>query len=322
MSWKTRALPLAAQLCRYSGLNFMCRPVYGGLGTILMFHRFTDAPEQRVDTNGVVGDAFFDCLLAGIKKKGPEIIALRDVPKAIREKRRFVSITIDDGYRDNALIALPVLRRYDAPVSIFVPSAVLDRTIDAWWLQIEEKARRQDNPRLYYETQLRGIAQDPARLAEIRGFFTAQQEDMNDRYFMNAAEVRKLDQDPLVDIGGHTITHRKLKDLDESEAEREIVQNKKDLEALLERPVDIFAYPFGDVRACGRREFLLAGKAGYKVAVTTREGNVFSRHEDHMMALPRYSVRERICGSAAYEMQRSGTYRALKSRFGCSFVTE
>lgn len=159
MSMKTRALPVASQLCRYSGFNLMCRPVYGGLGMILMFHRFTSVPEKRIDASSSISSKAFDRLLGYIRKKGPEIIALRDVPRAIAERRHFISLTIDDGYRDNAEIALPILRRHNAPVSIFVPSAILDRTIDAWWLQVEMISQQYDNPRAAYENMMMEINQ-------------------------------------------------------------------------------------------------------------------------------------------------------------------
>ena len=322
MSSRARFLPIVAQICRYSGFNLMCRPAYGGLGLILMFHRFAD-PKKQIDFNGVISSQSFDRLLDYIRKRGPEIIALRDVPRAIIEGRRFVCLTMDDGYRCNAEIALPVLRRHNAPASIFVPSSILDRTIDAWWLQVEQIARSHSNPRKAYENMLMEIKQKPGTLARLRESFTvAEQEELNDRYFLSAAEVAALDRDPLIEIGGHTITHPQLKGLSDDEAAREISQNKKDLECLLQRAVESFAYPFGDAQACGAREYALARKAGYNVAVTTREGNIFSSHGAHMTALPRYNVRGYPDGLAVFDMQKSGSYRALKSRFGSGFITE
>lgn len=314
-------LPLMARLCSYSGFNRICRPVYGGIGLILMFHRFTDAPAKRVDCAGVLSGAFLDKLIGHIRASGPEIIALRDVPQAIAEKRKFVCLTMDDGYRDNAEIALPILRRHRAPATIFVPSGVLDRSLDAWWLQVEEMAKTQADPQATYDRMVAEISHDPGALERLRASFPAPQATLNERYFMDASEIQALDKDPLIEIGGHTISHPLLRILPDEEAYREIVQNKKDLENLLGRSVETFAYPFGSAQACGEREFALAQKAGYKVAVTTRDGNVLPVHEDHITALPRYSVRGRFEHLAIYDMQKSGAYRALRSRFGPAFVT-
>lgn len=288
----------------------------------MMFHRFTNEPEMRVDTSGVISGAFFDKLLAHIRRTGPEIIALRDVPQTISEKRQFICLTIDDGYRCNAEIALPILRRYEAPATIFVPSGVLDRSLDAWWLQIEQMVKNEENPAGAYDAMLAEINRDPEALARMRETFPADQRELNERYFMNASEVKAIDQDPLIEIGGHTITHPLLKTLSDDEAYKEILQNKRDLEDLLGRSVDVFAYPFGNAQACGAREYALVERAGYKIGVTTRDGNVLPDHERHMTALPRYSVRGQFENLAIYNMQRHGAYRALRSRLGSAFVTE
>lgn len=319
---KHNLLPLVAGLCAHSGINRICRPLYGGLGLILMFHRFTNEPQKRIDSSGMLSGAFLDKLIGYIRATGPEIIALRDVPQAIAERRQFVCLTIDDGYRDNAEIALPVFRRHEAPVTIFVPSGTLDRSLDAWWLQVEELARAEANPKAAYERMVGEISDNPQALERMRASFTVDQAELNDRYFMSATDIKAIADDPLVEIGGHTLSHPLLKTLPDDEAYREIVQNKKDLEGLLGRSVKTFAYPFGHAPACGAREYTLVQKAGYKVAVTTRDGNVLPDHANHLTALPRYSVRGKFENLMIYNLQKSGTYRALQSRFGSAFVTE
>lgn len=311
-----------AFLSRYSGLNMLCRPLYGGLGLILMFHRFTDDPEGRVNTCDVVGGLFLDRLLAYIRVNGPEIIPLSEAPIAIAERRKFICLTMDDGYRDNLRVALPILERYEAPATIFVPSGILDLSLDAWWLQLEELAKAQARPPAAYAAMLAQVARDKAALERLRPLFPARQEDLNREYFMNADEIRRMDQHPLIEIGGHTVSHPMLACLPEEEAYREILQNKKDLEQLLGRRVGAFAYPFGHAAACGVREFEMARRAGYKVAVTTRPGNVMGAHYNHLMSLPRYNVRGDVQDLAMYGMFRNGSYRALKSRLKSPVVIE
>ena len=182
-------------------------------------------------------------------------------------------------------------------------------------------AKKEADPTAAYDRMVAEISYDPGALERLRASFPAHQATLNERYFMDASEIQAIDKDPLIEIGGHTISHPLLRNLTDEEAYREIVQNKKDLENLLDHSVEIFAYPFGNVQACGEREFALAQKAGYKVAVTTRDGNIFAAHKDHMTALPRYSVRGRFENIAIYDMQRSGAYQALRSRFGPAFVT-
>ncbi len=47
------------------------------------------------------------------------------------------------------------------------------------------------------------------------------------------------------------------------------------------------SYPFGGRNSCGPREFEAAARAGYLTGVTTRRGNIFPAHREHLFSLPR-----------------------------------
>ena len=49
-------------------------------------------------------------------------------------RRRFVCFTFDDGYRDNLQYALPILKKYDAPFALYIPTSFPDRPGELWWL--------------------------------------------------------------------------------------------------------------------------------------------------------------------------------------------
>lgn len=60
---------------------------------------------------------------------------------------------------------------------------------------------------------------------------------------MNVDELRELAADGI-EIGAHTVSHPDLTDLDPPACEREVVDSKTQLEALVEREVTSFAYPY------------------------------------------------------------------------------
>jgi peptidoglycan/xylan/chitin deacetylase (PgdA/CDA1 family) len=60
---------------------------------------------------------------------------------------------------------------------------------------------------------------------------------------MSAAEVVELAQNPLVEIGSHTVDHTVLAEADADEAYREMAESKARLEDLLGREVPSFCYP-------------------------------------------------------------------------------
>ena len=72
-----------------------------------------------------------------------------------------------------------------------------------------------------------------------------------------------------IEIGSHTVSHRDLTRLADSEAMRELLASRRALEAHLHHPVQWLAYPIGaqDARVRG-----LAQQAGYALAVTTLPG--------------------------------------------------
>ena len=51
--------------------------------------------------------------------------------------RRFACLTLDDGYRDNRDFALPVLREFDAPSTVFVASDFAEGCGRLWWVALE-----------------------------------------------------------------------------------------------------------------------------------------------------------------------------------------
>ncbi|MFZ5632823.1 MAG: polysaccharide deacetylase family protein [Bacillota bacterium] len=70
-------------------------------------------------------------------------------------------------------------------------------------------------------------------------------------------------------IGAHTLRHPHLAGLKPGEARFEIVGGKKMLEAGLNRPVEVFCYPYGNY---DREIVNIVGESGFRAAVTTEQG--------------------------------------------------
>ena len=144
-----------------------------------------------------------------------------------------VALTFDDGYRDNFLAADPILKKYDAKATLYL---VTDR--------------------------------------HDRDWSTSKKEHHTDGELM--AEPKLLDEDVVQmlaserwELGGHTVTHANLLNLDTNQCYTEIHQNRTDLEAMFGGTVTSFAYPFGLFE---ERHVDLVKGAGYAFAVTTDQG--------------------------------------------------
>jgi peptidoglycan/xylan/chitin deacetylase (PgdA/CDA1 family) len=88
---------------------------------------------------------------------------------------------------------------------------------------------------------------------------------------MTAPQLRSLNE-CYVEIGSHSITHRKLPELDPLEAASELRDSKTLLEDILCYPVTSFAYPHGRYDASTVE---LVAAAGYQYAYST------DRQQDH-----------------------------------------
>jgi peptidoglycan/xylan/chitin deacetylase (PgdA/CDA1 family) len=328
-----------------SRLTSLVERRYGGAGTIFMLHSIVPdddcLPKENIHTSA----GFLEAMIRHYQRTGTPIVSLSEAMQrmATGSDKRFVSFTFDDGYRDNLTRALPIFKKHDVPFSIYISNAFLDRNYpEYWWGQLRHlvtdrdlietphfaKPLRASTPRekVAAYLALRKVM-DSGRMAEAERNELFSRYDITvsealDRDAMTTAELQAAARvEPLMEIGGHTLTHPHLSQLDEAAAYDNIYRNKVAVEALIDKPLRHFAYPYGDAESCGERDFALAKRAGYETATTTRLGNVFSDHLENRWALPRMRFIGPVESVRFMETQRSGTFTAAATKFGNPVVT-
>lgn len=287
---------------------------YAGRGVILMFHRVCPDGTDTLYPGYVVPVGLIDMLVRSVRDAGWDIIALDEIPARLEQPgaRRFVCFTFDDGYADNYALALPVFRRHQAPMAVYIATGILSRSVFYWWGALEAFVFKSDAVEVPGLNGARPLRLPATTIAEKRvaydaldglahqageAFFDAirpqwskasiDPQALLDHDALTVDQARALAADPLVTIGAHTVSHARLATLPAAEAEREMVQSRSALEQALGTAVRHFAYPFGGPNSCGPREFEMAARAGFRTAVTTRRGNLFPEHASHLHALPR-----------------------------------
>lgn len=85
---------------------------------------------------------------------------------------------------------------------------------------------------------------------------------------LNASELRGM-QSAGMEIASHTVSHRRLTELNDEQIRDELRSSKAQLEDILGEPVTSLAYPFG---AFDNRVLASVGGAGYRSACTTQTG--------------------------------------------------
>src|SRR4051812_16586486 len=124
-------------------------PMAQGAGAILMFHHVRPWRERAFAPNRLleITPAFLDRTLRLVREMGFDLVGPDEVPARLAGRgggRPFALLTFDDGYRDNAEYALPVLRRHQAPSTLFVTTDFAEGRGRLWWLELEEAVARLD----------------------------------------------------------------------------------------------------------------------------------------------------------------------------------
>lgn len=99
------------------------------------------------------------------------------------------------------------------------------------------------------------------------------------RGYINYNQLKEMAASGYCEIGAHTRSHRKLVQLLTQELYTEISGGKSDLEALLDKPVVSFAYPFGKIEDICPEAKVICKEVGFQFALSTERGFI-SRSTD------------------------------------------
>jgi colanic acid/amylovoran biosynthesis glycosyltransferase len=217
-----------------------------------------------------------------------EIIDRLSAGRALPE--RALLITFDDGCRDFADTAWPILRQFRLPATIFVPTAYAGcASRSFWWDRLYAAAsstrldhlrspigrlplatpddRRASLRQLRQHVKSMPHAPATALVDELcRAFGEHEPPPPSDVLGWNALRALAADG---VTIGAHTRTHPALTRLPLEEARAEIRLSADDLMRELGKRPRAFAYPFGDH---DDRVVQLVREEGFELAVTTLTG--------------------------------------------------
>jgi peptidoglycan/xylan/chitin deacetylase (PgdA/CDA1 family) len=314
--FKTRLIGAAFELLWASQLTRLIRRQSRAKGIILRLDRVL--PDDPVDfapnAAAQIKPEFLDQLILRLRELGLDIVDLDEAARRIENDdptKPFVVLTLDGAWRDNRLNALPVLRRQQAPFTLFVPTALVDGVGEVWWLALEEIIAGQNALAIMStgETEYFATATTDEKLRayaslhrRIRAMPEAERvqliRDLANQYgfdlrrhcrdlVMDWSDLRSFAADPLCTIGAAGVHGYELSKLGPADARSEIEQSLRILKAQFGAAPRHLSYPVGDSGAAGPREFTLARELGLRTAVTSRAGGLYraSRHSLH--ALPR-----------------------------------
>jgi peptidoglycan/xylan/chitin deacetylase (PgdA/CDA1 family) len=223
-----------------------------------------------------------------------------------------VAVTFDDGYADNATVALPVLKRHGISATFFIapgflnggrmwndsiiesirlaPSGMID--LDDFGLGVVSLGRVEARGDVA-QAIIKSVKHLPPddRQRKVKKLSDRIGVKLPENLMMTTDQVRKM-ADAGMEVGAHTMTHPILRLVSDEVARKEIDQSRSALEAILDMPVKSFAYPNGrpgeDYSARDRN---LVASMNFNWAVSTRWGAATTRSD--LYQLPRFTPWDR-----------------------------
>ncbi len=328
----------------FSGAHYVLRPIFSGVGAIFMLHHVRPAREAEFAPNRhlEVTPDFLRATLTHLRSRDIDIVTIDELHERLTMRnfsRRFACFTFDDGYRDNRDHALPVMREFNAPFTVFVTSDFAEGSGLLWWIALERVIAKANSLAVIIggtamQLDATTVANKKAAFERMHDWLRTlpefelkrEMQALCARHGVDPAaicadlcmswhELKEFAADPLVTIGAHSITHCNLAKESEDVATFEMRESRARIEQALARDVVHLAYPYGDRMAAGAREFAIARTAGYKTAVTTRPGMIFSENGRHLTALPRVSLNGNYQDERILPVLTSGAATAMWNGF-------
>jgi peptidoglycan/xylan/chitin deacetylase (PgdA/CDA1 family) len=280
---------------------------FSGVATIFVLHRIIRDGDIVLDPALAISEKFLDAAVSHVIRRGYEIVSLDELyyrTTARSFTRPMVVFTFDDGYRDNGTIASKVFERYKVPWSLYLTTGFPDRTCRYWWGALEQALLDRDKfdlemPNLRWKFAIPSLAAKRAAYRRINrvgledgaglSSYLATRYNVDGRALLaeaalSWAEIRELVSGGLMELGGHTVGHPVLTQLENEDARREIAGCRSRIQEMIGISVSHFAHPYGAATA---RDYALVRQEGFKTATGTVPSNLFPPPEGRFQVLPR-----------------------------------
>jgi peptidoglycan/xylan/chitin deacetylase (PgdA/CDA1 family) len=311
---------LLKQALYHSGLLRLARMARQRVrGVVLRYHALTEgpAPVLYAAPDICLPVELFRLQMA-FAKRAYSVVSLVELVDALEQgtrlPRRALAVTFDDGYADNHVLGLPVLRALHLPATVYVATGSVAGGAPFWVGAVRAlvlSARGStlampDGTAIALEGDRAGAVKELTRalvpmaasqraelLARVAEDAGVDLHGVLAKTMLTWEQIRELHAAGWV-IGAHTVTHSNVALIAPEEAEREMLGSRDALAAAIGGPVQHFCYP----NTGGRHQYFshdtgaLLRRLGFRSATTSRPGAL---HPDvDRFALPRLGVSPRL----------------------------
>jgi peptidoglycan/xylan/chitin deacetylase (PgdA/CDA1 family) len=285
----------------------------GASAAILMYHSVMPNPAQHADSlGGIIHSQTEFRAQMELLARDYKPVSLAEVVQKLNTTgslpKRSVVVTFDDGYTDNYEVAMPILNQLGIPATFYITvdcvehrklpwpsrlryafrstkaSAWTDASQKSWDLRTPESREQAYLASCDDCCQRAGIAQEEF-VTSVENQLQSRVPDDFSSLMMSYEQARGLARNGHI-VGSHTMTHPNMAHINESDAEVELAESKRRIEAELKMPVPHFSYPCPALTPHWSERTVSQTRAiGYGSAVTTNGGVV--RSGDNPLSLKR-----------------------------------
>ena len=286
---------------------------------ILRYHSVSpdaESPLAYIDPGLAIPMEAFDRQMKFLRERYTPV-SLGHILEAILEgrqlPRRAVAVTFDDGYRDNNVGAIPVLKKNCIPATFYITAGCVNDRAPLWtsrlryyFMATRERSLTLDVPEPRALDLTSPESRNTSFAFTIAGIKSAGKRRGDEIFrevesklqvtnlgplrdtMMSWSQIREMSRAGMM-IGAHTLTHPNLPGLPPEEAEAEIGGSKTLIEDKAQVPVLHFAYPNGrGVSHFNDPVKEMVRKAGFLSSVTSINGPVC--RDDDPFTLKRLGV--------------------------------
>lgn len=278
-----------------SGLNALCGYFFRDKIFVINYHSIGRL-ENKAEFSGELYENLsvmahdFDEQIAFLKKHGHTFVTFTDLPHILKSQpKKPTLIYFDDGFKDDLVNALPILKKYGVPATVFVSTGLIDRTHFLWTLKYRYFLRKSgvalsnDIEKEIARLKSLSAVEREKYLAEAynatKFIFDANVFDV----FLDWDDLRELAKNGW-EIGTHGVAHRMLTECGPGEMRAEIFDSHSMIIGKIGTNVESFSFPHGrfsdaaiDVLHEGGYRYAVSSGAGVNDPMALGDGFCFLR---------------------------------------------